>query len=119
MTSFPTKEQLNNLTTEVKLHLAQAHKSDCEYMHSLMVETFTNALKSKSSDNYSHTDINPDKISNWVNMKMPNCKFGPAHEPIENVLAFSGVELRVSNYSSHKPFMTYDKLNKTLTIHPK
>lgn len=119
MASFPSKEQLNNLATEVKLHLEQTHKSDCEYMHNLMVETFTNTLKSKKSDYYSHTDIDLDKISNWSNIKMPNCKFGSFTEPIENVLASSGVEFRISNYSSYKPFMTYDKLNKTLTIHPK
>lgn len=118
MASFPSKEQLEKLSIDVKLHQEQIVKSDCDYMWSLMAETFSQALKSTTSP-YEHTDIDKNKINDWSNMKMVDCKFGPTNQPIENVLASSGIELYICKYSNNKPFMTYDKLRKTLTIYPK
>jgi hypothetical protein len=36
---------------------------------------------------------------------------------LKKFLASSGVELHISKYSNYKPFMTYDKLRKNLTIY--
>jgi hypothetical protein len=119
MSSFPSKEQLEKLSNDTKLYQEQMVKTDCDYMLSLMAETFSKALKSKKSELMTHTEIDVNKVSNWSNIRMGACKFGPTNEPIEKVLASSGVELFVTNLSNIKPFMSYDKLRKTFYVHPR
>ena len=119
MNQFPTKEQINKMASESKKYQDKTDKADCEYMWSLMCETFDQAYKSDPAKFYSHTEIDKDKINNWFNIRMTNCKFGVANEPVENILEPLGVKLIVNNYSTTKPFMSYNKLDKTFYIHPR
>jgi hypothetical protein len=54
-----------------------------------MVETFSQPSQSKKSTTspYKHTDIDINKINDWSNMKMTDCKVRPANEPIEKVFS--------------------------------
>ena len=119
MNQFPTKEQINKMAIESNKYQDKTNKADCEYMWSLMCETFDKASKSDPGKFYSHTEIDTSKINNWFNTRMLECKFGAANEPVENILEPLGVKLMVSDFSTSKPFMSYHKLDKTFYIHPR
>lgn len=119
MNTFPSKDQIEKLSSDAKKYQEQTDSADCEYMRELMAETFAHALKSDKSKFFSHTDIDTDKINNWINMRMTNCRFGSANEPVEKILEPLGVKLLVNNYSTSNPFMSYNKLDKTFYIYPR
>lgn len=119
MQPFPTKEQLDKLSNDTLKHEDQMNKSDCDYMLNLISKILNESLNSNNSRRTIFEDIDSDKINNWSNMKMLECKFGKNNQSVEKILESYGVEFDVCKKTMSKPFMEYNKLHKKITIYPK
>lgn len=119
--SLPSKEQLDKIAKDtiekMEIIKQQSHKSDCEYMWSLMVETLNKAVTSNNllSHPFIHTDINQRKLSDTSASRIKLCNVGPTNEPIEKLLEPLGVKLYIPGYQITS-FISYDKSTKTLRI---
>jgi hypothetical protein len=119
MQTFPTKEQLDKLSNDILKNEEQMNKSDCDYMMSLMSKILNESLNSNKLRRSIYEDIDSNKINNWSNMKMSECKFGKNNQSVEKVLESHGVEFDVCTSTTAKPFMEYNKLRKKIIIFPK